>query len=304
MRAAGTAPTEPEAARRRGNLRGALLMCAGALAFAMEALFVRWMNARGIPTATQVLARATGQLVWVVPALIAAGPAVFRTRRPLLHLFRGISSMCTWGLYYISMGLLDLATATVLSFTNVLFSTSLAGPLLGEKVGAARWAGVVAGLVGVAVMLRPWEGAESGIPPLGAAVALLGALTWCSISLSSRTLTRTEPTVTIVAWVGLVTTLGSLPFAIWSWEPLALGDWGVLLAFTVLTPSLLWLLTESYRYGEASAVAPFQYLRLPVLALAGWWLFGEVPDAWGWAGSAVILCSALLVTVAELRRRG
>jgi drug/metabolite transporter (DMT)-like permease len=275
-------------------------MAGSAMLFAVEALFVRWMVERGIPVEMQVLARAAGQLVWMLPVVAASGGfAVFRTARPGLHLLRGLASVVTWGLYYLSFAHLDLATATVLSFLNVMFTTVLAVPVLGERVGAARWAGTLAGFAGVAIMLRP--GTE--VSALGAAIAVGAALTWCGITLTSRMLTRTEGTPTVIAWVGFVTTLASLPFAVLAWEPLSLADAAILLAFALFTPAIIWTLTEALRAGEASAVAPFQYLRLVVIALFGWALFGEVPDGWTWAGAAAILAGAVVITVAEARRR-
>jgi drug/metabolite transporter (DMT)-like permease len=282
-----------------GGVRGAALMSAAALLFALEALFLRWMGERGIPLAVQLAARAGGQLVWVAPVILAGGLAVFRTRRAGLHLFRGSASLLTWGLYYLSFTLLDLATATVLSFTNVMFTTLLARPVLGERVDRWRWAGTLAGLAGVAIMLRP--GAE--VSPAGAAAAIGAALAWCAITLSSRSLTRTESTRTVLAWVGLVTFGGVLPFAVAAWVPLGLLDVLILLGFALFTPGIIWLVTEALRAGEASAVAPFQYLRLPVVALAGWAIWGQVPDATAALGGAVILAGAVVVTVAEARRR-
>ncbi|MCX8134805.1 MAG: DMT family transporter [Roseococcus sp.] len=282
-----------------GNLRGAILMSVGAVLFAVEALFIRWMSERGIPTTTQLLARSVGQLVWVLPLIAAGGLAVFRTRRAGLHLLRGLSSAATWGLYFLSFAFLDLATATVLSFTNVMFTTLLARPVLGERVGAARWAGTLIGLLGVAVMLRP----GNEVPLAGALAALGAALAWCGITLTSRLLSRTERTETVLAWVGLVTSLCVLPFAIWGWRPIGPGDALILLVFGLLTPGIIWFVTEALRAGEASAVAPFQYLRLVVIMGFGWLLFAEVPDAWALAGAAVILTGAVIVTIAEARRR-
>ncbi len=280
-------------------MRGAALMSAAALLFALEALFLRWMSERGIPLPVQLAARAGGQILWVAPVILAGGLAVFRTRRAGLHLFRGGASLLTWGLYYLSFSLLDLATATVLSFTNVMFTTLLARPVLGERVDRWRWAGTLAGLAGVAIMLRP--GAE--VSPAGAAAAIGAALAWCAITLSSRALTRTESTRTVLAWVGLVTFGGVLPFAVAAWVPLGLGDVLILLGFALFTPGIIWLVTEALRAGEASAVAPFQYLRLPLVALAGWAIWGQVPDATAALGGAVILAGAVVVTVAEARRR-
>jgi drug/metabolite transporter (DMT)-like permease len=282
-----------------GNIRGAILMSLGGVLFATEALFIRWMSDRGIPVATQIFARSIGQLIWVLPLILTAGLAVFRTRRPGMHLLRGASSAATWGFYFLSFAFLDLTTATVLSFTNVMFTTILAKPVLGERVDAARWAGTVLGFIGIAVMLRP----GTDIPLLGALVALAAALAWCGITLTSRSLSRTESTQTVLAWVGIITSLCVAPFAIAFWQPIGMADVLILTVFGLVTPGIIWLVTEALRAGEASAVAPFQYLRLVVIAAFGWVLFGEVPDGWTWLGALIILSGAVIITISEARKR-
>ncbi len=282
-----------------GNLRGGALMAMASVLFAAEALAIRFMTDRGIPIEMQLFARSLGQLLWVAPLLATSGLVVFHTRRPGLHILRGASSLLTWAFYYASFGPLDLATATVLSFTNVMFTTMLAGPVLGERVDRWRWAGTIAGLVGVAVMLRP----GTQISTFGIALALASAVMWCGITLSSRVLAQSERNTTIMAWVGLVTTAGVAPFALMAWVPLGLFDLVFLAGFAVVTPGIIWLITSAYRHGEASAIAPFQYLRLIVVAAFGWVMFNEVPDGWTWAGALVILGGAVVITVAEARRR-
>ena len=282
-----------------GNLRGAVLMSLAAMLFAGEALAIRYMNERGIPTAMQLFARSFGQLLWVMPLLLQSGLAVFRTNRRGLHILRGAASLLTWGFYFLSFVFLDLATATVLSFTNVMFTTLLAGPVLGERIGAARWAGTMAGFLGVVLMLRP--GAE--ISFIGVVLALASAASWCGITLTSRMLAQTERNETVLAWVGLVTSLGMLPFAISAFTTPGLFDALFLLAFAITTPGIIWLLTSAYRAGEASAVAPFQYLRLLPVVGFGWIFFGEVPDPWTWLGGGIILAGALVITIAETRKK-
>ncbi|MBR0670801.1 DMT family transporter [Roseomonas soli] len=274
-------------------------MALAAVLFAAEALAIRFMNQRGIPMEVQVFARAAGQLLWVAPLVAHSGLEVFRSARPGLHLLRGTCSLLTWGFYYASFGPLDLATATVLSFTNVMFTTLLAGPVLGERVDRWRWAGTIAGFLGVAVMLRP----GTSVSLVGVALAIASATAWCGITLSSRVLARSERNSTIMAWVGLVTTAGVTPFAVMAWVPLGSFDLAFLLGFALFTPAIIWLLTSAYRHGEASALAPFQYLRLVVVAGFGWAIFHEVPDGWTWAGAAVILAGAVVITVAEARRQ-
>ncbi len=282
-----------------GNLRGGALMAAAAVLFAAEALAIRLMTARGIPIEVQVFFRAAGQLLWVAPVIARSGLAVFGTQRAGLHLLRGGASLLTWGFYFASFAWLDLATATVLSFTNVMFTTLLARPVLGERVDGWRWAGTIAGFIGVAVMLRP----GTAVSMVGVALALASALTWCGITLSSRALALTERNTTIMAWVGLVTTAGAAPFAVVGWAPLGAADVLILLAVAGFAPGIIWLITSAFRYGEASALAPFQYLRLIFVAGFGWVFFHETPDGWTWAGAAVILAGAVVVTMAEMRRR-
>ena len=213
--------------RLPGNLRGALLMSLAAMLFAGEALAIRYMNERGIPTAMQLFARSFGQLLWVMPLLLQAGLSVFQTDRRGLHILRGAASLLTWGFYFLSFVFLDLATATVLSFTNVMFTTLLAGPILKEVISKARWIGTLAGFLGVVLMLRP--GAE--ISFIGVVLALASAASWCGITLTSRMLAQTERNETVLAWVGLVTSLGMLPFAISAFTPPGLFDAFFLLAF-------------------------------------------------------------------------
>jgi len=94
-----------------------------------------------------------------------------------------------------------------------------------------------------------------------------------------------------------------LPFAIHAWVPLDLGDMALLLLVATVCPGIIVLVTEALRHGEASAIAPIQYLRIVVVAVAGWILYGEVPDLFGWIGAAIILGGAMVVTIAEARRR-
>ncbi len=279
-------------------------MAGAAVLFSAEALFVRWLTMRGVPVTTQLLFRAAGQLVWVLPLLRAGGFGLLRTRHMPLHILRGSCSLATWALYYSSLRFLDLAAATALSFTNVMATTLLAGPLLKEKVGVWRWAGVLAGFAGVCVMLRPWEGAGLMMAaPLGVAAALGSSITWCGLTVTTRMLTRTEGTGTILGWVGLVTTLGVLPFALWFWQPLELVEVAMLLGFALFTPGIIYLMTEAFRYGEASAVGPFQYLRLPIMAVTGWLIYAEAPDGMAWVGAGIILAGAAIVSSAEARPR-
>jgi drug/metabolite transporter (DMT)-like permease len=203
-------------------------------------------------------------------------------------------------MYFTAFALLPLAMATVLSFTSVLFVTALAGPLLGEVVRWRRWSATVIGFAGVVVMLQPWNEAA---PQIGwpAIAGILSAFLGAAIMLTTKMLARSERTSTIMFYIGLVTTLMTLPVALpgLAWP----GWWNLLLL--VLTglcgPFAMHVWINALRLADASLLAPISYVRLVFAAGFGIALFGEVPDIQLGLGAVVIVGSALYITRRETR---
>jgi drug/metabolite transporter (DMT)-like permease len=283
-------------------LQAAALTLAAAVLFVAETVFVKLL-AGTVPVTTIVLARSTGQLLWVLPWLARRGLSLLRTNHPWLHLMRGLFSLVCWILYFWSFQHLDLATATVLSFTSVMFVTALAGPLLGEVVRWRRWSATIVGFLGVVVIARP-DGAR--IDP-AVVVALVSAMFGAGIVLTTKRLSATERTDTIMFYIGLITFGGSLPVALPSLavpEPWQAG-WLILMAIAGPAGMQLWI--SSFRLADATVIAPLSYVRLLFATAAGIVLFGERPDWWTAAGSALIVGSAIYITrreaaVARVRR--
>jgi drug/metabolite transporter (DMT)-like permease len=270
--------------------RAVLLGVAAAFLFNVETTLVKFTD--GVPVTTIVLARALGQLAWVSPMLARHGWGLLHTRQLPMQALRGGLSLMSWGLYYIGFLYLTLATATVLSFTSVLFITALAGPLLGEQVGRRRWTATLVGFAGVLLVARP------GVLPLGwpMAASLLSALFGAGMALTTRHLARTERTGTIMLYIGLFTTAGALPFA---WPALAWPGWSnalLLAGMALLGPAGMQLWISALRLADASAIAPVSYVRLVFAAATGLLFFAEVVDAWLLAGAALIVGSAVYIT--------
>jgi drug/metabolite transporter (DMT)-like permease len=272
------------------NRKGAVLLVLAAVAFTAEVIAVRLLD--GVATNAQVVfARGLTQCLLMAALVAPRGLGVLATRRPLMHLLRALTSLFCWWLYYRSFQALDFALATTLTFTSSLFVVALAGPVLGERPGAFRWAMTALGFFGVAVA----SGAD-GLRIEPAVLLGLGAAAGAAtLVLLNRVLSRTEATLTIMAWIGIIATLTTLPFAVLDWRPLAPADFGLLALAGSCGTLGLFLTVEAYRVGEVSALAPFPYLRLVMAVLAGFMLFGEWPSLRVLAGSALILVSALAV---------
>lgn len=279
------------------NLKGAVLLSLAAAVFTGEVVLIR-LAGTGAGTAQIVMFRALAQLLLGTVMVIAAGTG-FATGRPLLQLVRGLTSLAVWSLYYLSFLLLDLALASTLTFSTSLFVVLLAAPILGERIGPARWAATVAGFLGVVIAAGiTWSSLDPAVA-IGLASAALAAV----LVLLNRILVRTERTATIMFYIGVVTTMGTVPLALMDWRPLAPAVM-VLLALAGLVGAFgMWLTIEAYRAGEVSALAPYPYLRLVFAIGAGYLLFAEVPGPNSILGMAIIVAATVVITRAE-RRRG
>lgn len=282
------------------NLRGAVLLAAAAVFFTIEVVAVRMLEGRA-SDGQIVFARAAMQLLVVSAWVALRHPGALRTRRPALHLLRGLTSLVCWWLYYRSFQELDLALATLLTFSSSLFVVLLAGPVLGERVGGLRWAVTLLGFCGVALAALPdLTGVEAS--PLGLAAGIGAALAAAALILQNRILARTERTVTIMFYIALVATLGTLPVIAADWRPIGVEPlFWLVLSGGLGTAGMLFTI-EAYRVGEVSALAPFPYLRLVFSALAGFFIFTQLPTPHVLGGAMIIFITVLLTGRAEARR--
>jgi drug/metabolite transporter (DMT)-like permease len=275
--------------------RAVLLALAAAFMFNLESTVAKAIE--GVPIATIVLARALGQLAWTVPALLRHPGRVVQTKHLRLNLFRGLLSGLSWFAYFTSFQGLPLATATVLSFSAVLFVTALAGPILGEKVGWRRWSATLVGFMGVVAIVRPGA-VEIGWPVIA---ALVSASLSAAIMLTTKVLSRSEGTQTIMFYIGVVTTAIALPMALpgLTWP----GWWNMLLLLGTAScgPLAMVLWINAIRRADASLIAPISYVRLIFATAFGLVLFNELPDLWLGLGAALIVGSTLYITRREAR---
>ena len=190
---------------------------------------------------------------------------------------------------------LPLAQVYAMIFTMPLIITVLSIPILGERVGPHRWGAVIAGLVGVLVVLRP-GGADLG---WGHAAALAGAVLSATASVIVRRIGRDERTMVLLLWplVANFAVMGAaLPFV---YEPVPLPDLGLwaLMAVCALIASLLMI--GAYKRADAVLVAPMQYSQIIWAALYGWLLFDEGIDLWTGVGAGIIVASGLYIVLRE-----
>ena len=274
--------------------KGAIMMSAAAIAFSAMIVVLRLAMEQMHPFQVAFFRNVFG-LMFMLPWLIQTRFGGLRTRRMPLYLLRGCTALVAMLAWFHGLSVMPMAEAVSLSFTTPLFATIGAALVLRESVRARRWGATVLGFVGVLVILRP--GTEAITP--GALVVLLSAGFAAGSALIVKSLSRTDPPNTIVTYMVLFLTPTSFLAALPVWE-MPSASTMVLMASVAGLGTLGHLcFGRAMAMADASAVMPFDYLRLPLVALMGWALFGELMDGWSWTGAAIITAATLYIAHRE-----
>lgn len=220
------------------------------------------------------------------------GLAGLATGRPLDHAVRSLSGIFGLAMLYYALTAIPIADATAISFAAPIFVTLFSIFLLNETIGIRRWLAVFVGFSGVLLIAQP-GGAEWG-PGVFAAIA--SAIGGALVTIWLRRLSATERSVTVGLYYNSAGTLVCIGWVLITGAlvPNAI-HLPMFLVFGIMCVGQQWLLTISFRYAEASLLAPFSYLAMIFAALVGFVFLGEVPILTTWLGAAVIAASGLFL---------
>ena len=227
-----------------------------------------------------------------------------KVARPMAHFWRGLVGTAGMGCGFAALGMLPLPEVTALEYAAPILTVIFAAMFLGEEVRIFRLSAVALGLVGVFIVLSPrltlfQQGSVETIAALGAMIALLGAVFKALAQIHIRNMVRTERTAAIVFYFSLTSaglSLTTIPFG-WVWptgpEAALLIGAGILGGFGQL------FLTSSYRFADASVVAPFDYASMILALVFGYLLFEEVPTQSMLAGASLVILAGLIILFRE-----
>jgi len=287
-----------------GRRRAILCVLGASGLFTVSSALVKAF-APGFPTAEVVLFRSLVALIVTLPAIVRyGGLAAFRTRRPVGQFLRttlGFAAMVT---SFYGFAILPLAGAIALGFLMPLFLTVLSVPLLGERVGLPRVAAVLTGLAGVLIMVRPWHVGAASMPLQAVGIVIVGVACWALSMIIIRKLGGAgERNITIILWFSVGCSILAGIATVPVWVTPALWQWFGLASVGAVSAVAQVLMTEAYRGGETTLVAPFEYGAIVHATLLGIMVWGEWPDAWSVAGIVVIIGSGLYVWHGDAIRR-
>ncbi|MDA7964497.1 MAG: DMT family transporter [Ruegeria sp.] len=221
------------------------------------------------------------------------------TKRLGLHGVRNVMHFTGQNLWFYAVGVIPLAQVFALEFTNPIWVILLSPLFLGERLTALRLIAALIGFAGILIVARP------GTAPLnlGVACAAASAIFFALTNISTKTLTRTASIGCIMFWLTLMQGVlglaaagidGQMVLPSWQTAPflLLIGLAGLLAHFCI---------TNALAIAPATVVVPFDFARLPTIAVVGMLLYHEPLDFWTLLGAAVIFTGIFLNVWSENR---
>ncbi len=280
-----------------GSFKGIGFMCLGVFCLAIGDAIAKWLGEVHSPL--QIIFFRTLVSLPLIAALAHFGGGLrkLRTRRPGVHLLRGLIYTGTMVCFVLGLTLLPLAEATAIAFVAPLFVTLLSVPLLGERIEKPVLAASLVGFAGVLIVVRP--GGEAFHP---GALALIGAAVFYALMMiTARRWGGSEHLWAMVFYMTLV------PFVItalalpWVWQTPQPWHWLGFLGSGLFGVGATAFITLAFRHAPAAIAAPFDYTAMLWAVLLGWWFWGEMPDPWVFVGSVLIIGSGLAIAYREGR---
>ena len=273
---------------------GVLCMVAAILVLCSTDAIVKW-STNNIDPIQIGFSRFVVSLIMVLWLVGRSHPgfAVLRTKRPIEHAARAFCAAVELTAFYIAISLIPLPTAMSIVSASPIFGTLLGVVFLRERLRLGGWLAVLAGFIGMLLVVQPEEGTGS-VP--GTVAVLTSVVLWCFAQLFARRLSTTESNLTILFYyaIGGVIILGLATPFVWV-HPTPL-EWAGLLAIGIFGCVGQYLLILSLRYAPLSLLAPFEYTALVWASLYGYIFWGDFLGPIAIVGVAIIIAACLYIT--------
>ncbi|MCC3862240.1 DMT family transporter [Pseudemcibacter aquimaris] len=281
------------------NLKGPLFMLLSCLLFSTMGGLIRYLSVHDIHPFMTAFVRTLFAIIFLIPTFSKVGLRGLRTERLGLHFFRGMVSGIAVIASFYAVTVIPLAISTSYSFAAPIFATILAAIFLKERIRLPRISAVIAGFIGMLILLRP-----GSIPfNSGVAAALTGAFTVAIAIICIRTLSQSDKPNVVAVWSLLFTLPLSFIVALtqWSWPPVEL--WWAIIAVGMCAAMAQYSISKAFAQSEATAILPIDFTRLIFAALIGYFFFDETPDIYTFIGASIILGSAVYAAHREAINR-
>jgi len=277
-----------------GPYRGIILILIAYALMTGETVLIHHLAEEATPLQF-ILMRNLGCIVLVLVLARNTGWQVLRTRSVPLQVGRAMLTMVSLWCLFFGFAQLPLADATAVTYTRAIFLILFAVVLLHERISPRQWVAVGAGIIGAMIVIKPtftdWQPEYL--------VALAGSALNAGSMVATKALEKRDSTLTIMAWLTMLSTIACLPALARPWPGIEAWPW--MLGISVLGSSGLYVGLMAIRAADLSVLAPFDYSRLIMAAGFGILVFGEMPDLTTFIGAGVIVLACTAATVCARR---
>ncbi len=189
-------------------------------------------------------------LAFLLPLLMRSRFAILRTKQIGLHALRGVINMAAMLMFFTALAISPIAKVTALGFTAPIFMAILAVLVLGERFRIYRWSAIFLGFVGMLIILRP------GLVAIdtGALLVIGSAALWAVAMIIIKIQSRTESSLTIVAYMGIFLGVFSIGPAVWVWQPFGLQTLGFMVLIGLFGSIAQMAISESLKETDSTAL--------------------------------------------------
>ncbi len=240
------------------------------------------------------------------------------TQRHTLEYVRGVFLFLSYTTAFMGLAALPLAEIEAIRFSGPLMITLLSVFMLGEKVGPSRWLALLVGFAGVLFIVRPGSASFN----LGSIFVLISVLFYALNVIFTRKLQTTDSSATMAYFSSLVYLVAaivlsplaifvgeipnahpSIAFLLRAWTLPTLLDWGIMSGLGLVWAGGMYFIARAYSAAQASVIAPFEYISLPISVMWGFLIWHDFPTWMTWVGAFLTMASGLFVLYRERKKR-
>ena len=278
------------------NRRGVIAMSAGMVCFVLNDTLVKFVS-DDLPASQLIFLRGVLAVLGLLLLVFATDRRQF-SRAGLLHMadkwvvlrsmFDGVASL----VYLSALFHMPLGNATAINMSTPLLIALLSGLLMGVHVSARNWLIIGLGFVGVLMVVQPQADEFNA----WAWVALAGTVLHALRDLSVRFIAPEVPSMVITVGTALAATVLSGVWSIFTpWQAVSATHWGMIAAAAVFLSCGYFFLIKATRMADMSVVAPFRYIGLLTAVLAGYVIWGDMPNPLAWCGMLLLVGAGILM---------
>ena len=291
-------------------LKGIYYLIAGVFVFSLQDVIIKWISGK-YPVHEIVLVRSCFAIIPILfIAHLEGGLHLLRTNHFVAHIIRSFLFFGAYICFYLSLAALPLAETVSLFFSAPIFITILSVTSLGEKVEFRSWIAVLVGFFGVIIMLKP---SSKMIDP-AALLALSTAFLYAIASIITRRLGKTEngvslafyPTVMYIIFSTILSislnniaitqkSHSSWAFLFREWQFPSQGDLFLFIIIGLISAAGFYFLSQAYRLGQPSTIAPFEYIAVPLSVVWGYIFWKDILEPQSVIGMVLIVGSGLYI---------